>query len=454
MAKTPTIPKGTRDFSPSDIRKREYIVGKIKWFFNNYGFDPIETPAMEKLETLTGKYGSEGEQLIFKILNSGDFLSNIDLETNTSSKSLSNHIATKALRYDLTIPFARYVVQNRNEIAFPFRRYQIQNVWRADRPQKGRYREFTQCDADIIGTDSLISELELIQLFDDVFSSLGLTHYRIKLNNRKILSGIAEAMGACDYFTDITNALDKLDKIGKSEVKKELLSKGLSTEMVGQLDVIIELSGSNKEKIEKLRLFLSSSEIGQQGLDELDFLTVSFDETALQTAVLEFDVTLARGLNYYTGAIFEVVSDEVSIGSICGGGRYDNLTGLFGLEGVSGVGISFGLDRICHVMEELSLFAHDTKDSVKVMFVNFGQKESLYCLKHLKQLRDMGIKSELYPTSSKLKKQMQYAHRKNVQFVILVGENEMKENTLTVKNMFESSQKNMTFEELINLLKY
>lgn len=452
MAKTPTIPKGTRDFSPSEIRKREYILGKIKWYFNNYGFEPIETPAMEKLETLTGKYGSEGEQLIFKILNSGDFLSKINLETNTPSKSLANHIATKALRYDLTIPFARYVVQNRNEIAFPFRRYQIQNVWRADRPQKGRYREFTQCDADIIGTDSLISEFELIQLLDDVFSSLGLTHYRIKLNNRKILSGIAEAMGASDYFTDITIALDKLDKIGKSEVKKELFSKGLSTEMVGQLDAILELSGSNKEKIEKLRLFLSSSEIGQQGLDELDFLTASFDETALQTAELEFDVALARGLNYYTGAIFEVVSDQVSIGSICGGGRYDNLTGLFGLEGVSGVGISFGLDRICHVMEELSLFENHTNDSVKVMFVNFGQKESLYCLKHLKQLRDMGIKSEIYPTSSKLKKQMQYAHRKNVEFVILVGENEMKENTLTVKNMFESSQKNMTFEELINLL--
>lgn len=454
MAKTPTIPKGTRDFSPSEIKKREYIVGKIKRYFNNYGFDPIETPAMEQLETLTGKYGSEGEQLIFKILNSGDFLSKIDLKTNTTSKLLANHIADKALRYDLTIPFARYVVQHRNEIAFPFRRYQVQNVWRADRPQKGRYREFTQCDADIIGTDSLISELELIQLFDDIFSSLGLTHYRIKLNNRKILSGIAEVMGASDYFTEITIALDKLDKIGKSEVKKELLSKGLSTEMVGQLDVILKLSGSNKEKIEKLRSFLLSSKIGQQGLDELDFLTVSFDETALQTAVLDFDVTLARGLNYYTGAIFEVVSDEVSIGSICGGGRYDNLTGLFGLEGISGVGISFGLDRIYHVLEELSLFPHDTKDNVKVMFVNFGQQESFYSLKRLKQLRDMGIKSELYPTSSKLKKQMQYAHRKNVEFVILVGENEMKENTLTVKNMFESSQKNMTFEELIKLLKH
>lgn len=454
MSKNPTIPKGTRDFSPSIVRKREYITNTIKNCFESYGFDPISTPSMENMDTLTGKYGEDGEQLIFKILNSGDYLSKVNLDGNVTSKLLTNKISNKALRYDLTVPFARYVVQHRNEINFPFRRYQIQNVWRADRPQKGRFREFTQCDADIIGTDSLMSELELIQLLDDVFSLLGMNSYCIKLNNRKILSGVAEVIGAHDYFTEITIALDKIDKIGVEKVKQELLAHGLSSKMVNELSVVLNLSGNNKEKIDQLRSFLSNSEIGLKGVDELEYLTQSTNQTPLKTATLELDISLARGLNYYTGAIFEVISNEVAIGSICGGGRYDDLTSMFGLEGISGVGISFGLDRIYHVLDELSLFPKDELNSTKVMFVNFGERESLYCLKLLRQLRQLGVKSELYPTNAKIKKQMQYAHRKNVEYVVLIGEDEIKQNTMTVKNMFDSSQKNTNFEELIKTLKY
>lgn len=453
MAKIPTIPKGMRDFSPIQMRKREYLIDIIKDCFENYGFEPIATPSMENLESLTGKYGDDGEQLIFKILNSGDFLSKLNIDEHSTSSSVVSTLSNKALRYDLTVPFARYVVQNRNEISFPFKRYQIQNVWRADRPQKGRFREFTQCDADIIGTDSLIPESELIQIFDDVFSMVGLKNYRIRINNRKILSGLAEVLNAEDHFVDITVGLDKLDKIGIDKVKQELLAKGLSSKVVEKLSVIFDLKGPHRQQISQLRAFLSTSATGLQGLDELEYLLDVIDEFPLNSAKLDIDFCLARGLNYYTGAIFEVVSDEVAIGSICGGGRYDDLTGLFGLEGVSGVGVSFGLDRIFHVMEELSLFPAALHESTKVMFVNFGKSESLYCLKLLRKLRQLGVKSELYPSDVKIKKQMQYAHRKNVQYVILIGDDEIKDNTMTVKNMFESSQKNMTFEELIDILK-
>ena len=453
MAKKPTIPKGTRDFSPSEMRKRNYVFQIIKQSFEKYGFEQIETPSMENLDTLTGKYGDEGDKLIFKILNSGDFLSKTMYDANSTSKSMASDISKKALRYDLTVPFARYVVQNRNDITFPFRRYQIQNVWRADRPQKGRYREFYQCDADIIGTESLITELELIQLYDDVFDALKLDNFSIKINNRKVLSGIAEVMGESDRLIDLTIALDKLDKIGVEKVKQELSNKGLSEESINKLDLLFTLKGTSDEKLSTLRQFLVDSEIGLKGVDELTFIIDSFKNINLKSAKLEIDVTLARGLDYYTGAIIEVVANEVKIGSIGGGGRYDNLTGVFGLDNMPGVGISFGFDRICLVLDTLNLYPEIQKSNTRVLFANFGSAEALYAYNLLNVLRDKGIKSEIYPSNDKLKKQMQYADRKGVEFVILIGDNEIKENMLTVKNMFDGSQKNMTFEDFILILK-
>jgi histidyl-tRNA synthetase len=453
MAKKPTIPKGTRDFSPSEMRKRNYVFQIIKQSFEKYGFEQIETPSMENLDTLTGKYGDEGDKLIFKILNSGDFLSKTMYDANSTSKSMASDISKKALRYDLTVPFARYVVQNRNNITFPFRRYQIQNVWRADRPQKGRYREFYQCDADIIGTESLISELELIQLYDDVFDALKLDKFSIKINNRKVLSGIAEVMGESDRLIDLTIALDKIDKIGVEKVKQELSDKGLSEESINKLDLLFTLKGTSDEKLSTLRQFLVDSEIGLKGVDELTFIIDSFKNINLKSAKLEIDVTLARGLDYYTGAIIEVVADEVKIGSIGGGGRYDDLTGVFGLDNMPGVGISFGFDRICLVLDTLNLYPEIQKSNTRVLFANFGSAEALYAYNLLNVLRDKGIKSEIYPSNDKLKKQMQYADRKCVEFVILIGDNEIKENMLTVKNMFDGSQKNMTFEDFILILK-
>ena len=453
MAKSPTIPKGTRDFSPSEMRKRNYVFQIIKQSFEKYGFEQIETPSMENLETLTGKYGDEGDKLIFKILNSGDFLSKTKFDNNSTSTSIVSDISKKALRYDLTVPFARYVVQNRNDITFPFRRYQIQNVWRADRPQKGRYREFYQCDADIIGTKSLISELELIQLYDDVFDALKLDDFSIKINNRKVLSGIAEVMGESDRLIDITIALDKLEKIGVEKVKQELLDKGLSDESINKLDLLFSISGTSDEKLSTLRQFLVDSEIGFKGVEELTFIIDSFKNINLKSAKLEIDVTLARGLDYYTGAIIEVVANNVKIGSIGGGGRYDNLTGVFGLDNMPGVGISFGFDRICLVLDTLNLYPDIQKSNTRVLFANFGNTEALYAYNLLNILRDEGVKSEIYPSNDKLKKQMQYADRKGVEFVVLIGDNEIKENILTVKNMFDGSQKNMTFEDFILTLK-
>ena len=408
---------------------------------------------MENLDTLTGKYGDEGDKLIFKILNSGDFLSKTMYDANSTSKSMVSYISKKALRYDLTVPFARYVVQNRNDITFPFRRYQIQNVWRADRPQKGRYREFYQCDADIIGTESLISELELIQLYDDVFDALKLDNFSIKINNRKVLSGIAEVMGESDRLIDLTIALDKLDKIGVEKVKQELSGKGLSEESINKLDLLFTLKGTSDEKLSTLKQFLAGSEIGLKGVDELTFIIDSFKNINLKSAKLEIDVTLARGLDYYTGAIIEVVANDVNIGSVGGGGRYDNLTGVFGLDNMPGVGISFGFDRICLVMDTLNLYPEIQKSNTRVLFANFGSTEALYAYNLLNVLRDKGVKSEIYPSNDKLKKQIQYADRKGVEFVILIGDNEIKEDILTIKNMFDGSQKNMTFEDFILTLK-
>lgn len=448
-----SIPKGTRDFSPQTMRKRNYVFQKMKTTFGVFGFEQIETPSMEKLETLTGKYGDEGDQLIFKILKSGDFLSKAQFDKSTTFKSLTPQISDKALRYDLTVPFARYVAQNRNDIVFPFRRFQIQNVWRADRPQKGRFREFYQCDADIIGTTSLIAEIELVQLYDEVFDSLGLKNISIKINNRKILSGIAQVVGEEDKIIDITVALDKLDKIGEAKVKEEMYEKGISKVTIAKMDILFNLNGTNSSKLSSLKDFLKDSDIGLEGIDELSQVVNQLEEIKLKCATLDIDVTLARGLNYYTGAIFEVEATDVSIGSIGGGGRYDDLTGIFGFENMSGVGISFGFDRICIVLEALDLFPKFTEKGTQVFFVNFGKEEANYCLNLLKKLRSEGIKSEIYPSATKMKKQMQYADRKNVEYVLLVGENEMRTNTITVKNMFDGSQKNVTFEQLLLTIK-
>ena len=456
MAQKPSIPKGTRDFSPQEVSKRNYIMSRMRNSFNTYGYQPIETPSFEKSETLMGKYGEEGDRLIFKILNSGDYLKKADnkLLIEKNSLKLTSSISEKALRYDLTVPFARYVVQNQNDIIFPFKRYQIQPVWRADRPQKGRFREFYQCDADVVGSTSLWQEVELIQLYDDVFEQLNLAGVTIKLNNRKILSGIAEVIGAEDKLIDFTVALDKLDKIGKEGVKTEMLSKGISPEALDKLNPLFSLNGTTLEKLSELKKILSSSETGLKGIEELKFITNAFETLSLKSTKLEVDVTLARGLNYYTGAIFEVSPPEgVNMGSIGGGGRYDDLTGIFGLKNTSGVGISFGLDRIYLVLEELNLFPETVLATTKVLFINFGDRESLYALQAISKLRANGIASELYPDQAKMGKQMGYADKRNIPFVILAGDKEIENQSYTLKSMLSGDQSNYTLEELISFFK-
>ena len=456
MAQKPSIPKGTRDFSPQEVSKRNYIMSRMRNSFNTYGYQPIETPSFEKSETLMGKYGEEGDRLIFKILNSGDYLKKADdkLLTEKNSLKLTSSISEKALRYDLTVPFARYVVQNQNDIIFPFKRYQIQPVWRADRPQKGRFREFYQCDADVVGSTSLWQEVELIQLYDDVFEQLNLAGVTIKLNNRKILSGIAEVIGAEDKLIDFTVALDKLDKIGKEGVKTEMLSKGISPEALDKLNPLFSLNGTTLEKLSELKKILSSSETGLKGIEELKFITNAFETLSLKSTKLEVDVTLARGLNYYTGAIFEVSPPEgVNMGSIGGGGRYDDLTGIFGLKNTSGVGISFGLDRIYLVLEELNLFPETVLATTKVLFINFGDRESLYALQAISKLRANGIASELYPDQAKMGKQMGYADKRNIPFVILAGDKEIENQSYTLKSMVSGDQSNYTLDQLISFFK-
>jgi len=443
----PFIPKGMRDFNSDVMQKRNYIFETVQSAFERYGYIPIETPAMENTETLTGKYGDEGDRLIFKVLNSGDYLSKADIDTDTDSKSLSKKISNKALRYDLTVPFARFVVQNRNDITFPFKRYQMQNVWRADRPQKGRYREFYQCDADIIGTDSLLCEVELVQLYDDVFTKLNIPNIDICINNRKVLSVMIELMGAADIFDDVVITLDKLDKIGIEKVKEEMQNQGVKETSLSILDIFL-----NAQKIDDLASLLEQSKVGKEGLKELQFVMQKIESLGLQSTNLVFDITLGRGLNYYTGCILEVKANDVQIGSIGGGGRYDDLTSNFGLKDISGVGVSFGIDRIYLVLEELGLFPKDISISTTVMFVNFGAAESSYCLPLLKQLRSAGISSELYPQKAKIKKQMNYANAKAVQFVVLVGENEMESGVLTVKNMNTGEQSELNISELIKQL--
>ncbi len=448
MSNKASTPKGTRDFSTHEMIKRKFVLSCIETNFKKYGFSPIETPAMENIATLTGKYGDEGDRLIFKVLNSGDFLSKVNMEDELTSKSITPKISEKALRYDLTVPFARYVVQHRNEITFPFKRYQCQPVWRADRPQKGRFREFVQCDADVVGTDSLLCEVELIQLYDAVFSDLGLRDFEIEFNNRKILSGIAEVVGEQDRLIDITVSLDKLDKIGVEKVKLELTTKGISNEAIEKLEPLFLFKGSNEDKINLLNDFLKDSEVGMQGVKEIVFVCDCIKDLGLRTAKLSININLARGLDYYTGAIFEVKTNEIELGSIGGGGRYDNLTGVFGLNDVSGVGISFGFDRICIVLEELGLFPKNISSTVELMLVNFGEKEGLHCLKLLKKLRENAVSAELYPSASKLKKQLQYADSKNVKYVLLVGEKEIESEIYTLKNMVDGSQKSITLNEL------
>ena len=455
MAQKPSIPKGTRDFSPAEVAKRNYIFSTIKTNFEKFGFQPIETPSFENSETLMGKYGEEGDRLIFKILNSGDYLAKADanLLENRDSLKLTNHISEKALRYDLTVPFARYVVQHQNEIEFPFKRYQIQPVWRADRPQKGRFREFFQCDADVVGSNSLWQEVELVQLYDSVFSHLGLAGVTIKINNRKILSGIAEVIGASDKLIDFTVALDKLDKIGEDGVKKEMLEKGISEEAIVKVQPLFNFTGTITEKTQKLADLLASSEEGMKGVDELKFICDNVSILGLQTAFLDLDVTLARGLNYYTGAIFEVSAPKgVAMGSIGGGGRYDDLTGIFGLKNMSGVGISFGLDRIALVIEELGLFPETVLASSKALFLNFGDKEALYAMQAIGKLRQSGIKVELYPDNTKIGKQFQHADKRGIPFAVLVGEEEIIANEFTLKNLVSGEQQKVDFETLSTLL--
>lgn len=449
----PSIPKGTRDFTPQEMANRNYIFNTIKDVFRLYGFQQIETPAMENLSTLMGKYGEEGDKLLFKILNSGDFLNgtNDDELLSRNSVKLTNKFSEKGLRYDLTVPFARFVVQNRDKISFPFKRYQIQPVWRADRPQKGRYREFYQCDVDVVGSDSLLNELELIQIVDEVYRRLKI-NVVIKLNNRKILSGIAEIIGEAEKITDITVAIDKMDKIGLEKVNEEIASKGISQEAIDKLQPILQLSGSNSDKLTQLKTVLATSEVGLKGVSELETIFELCNSMQVAT-IIELDLTLARGLNYYTGAIFEVKALDVQIGSITGGGRYDNLTGVFGMDGVSGVGISFGADRIYDVLNQLNLYPETSTEQTKVLFVSFGDKELMYCLPWLAQLRKQGINSEIYPEAAKMKKQMSYADNKGIPFVAIVGETEMNENKVMLKNMKTGEQSLCSIQEIIEILK-
>jgi len=449
----PSIPKGTRDFSPVEMAKRNYIFNTIREVYHLYGFQQIETPAMENLSTLMGKYGEEGDKLLFKILNSGDSLAGVTDEELMERNPLkfASRVCEKGLRYDLTVPFARFVVQHRNEISFPFKRYQIQPVWRADRPQKGRYREFYQCDGDVVGSDSLLNEVELIQIMDEVFRRFGI-RVCIKINNRKILTGIAEIIGEADKIVDITVAIDKLDKIGLENVNEELRGKELSEEAIAKLQPIIQLSGTNREKIAVLKEVLATSETGLKGVSELEFILDKVDLLSVN-AELELDLTLARGLNYYTGAIFEVKALDVQIGSVTGGGRYDNLTGVFGMEGVSGVGISFGADRIFDVLNQLELYPADSLLTTQLMFVNFGEKETAYLLPLIAKVRAAGIRTEIYPESVKMKKQMGYADAKNIPFVALVGDSEMTEGKINLKNMVTGEQELLTIEQLIESFK-
>lgn len=455
MAQKPSIPKGTRDFSPVEVAKRESIFGTIKQVFQTFGFQPIETPSFENSSTLMGKYGEEGDRLIFKILNSGDYLKKADANLLASKEStkLTSQISEKALRYDLTVPFARYVVQHQNDLELPFKRFQIQPVWRADRPQKGRFREFYQCDADVVGSKSLWQEIEFIQLYDTVFSKLNLVGTTIKINNRKILSGIAEIIGAKDKLIDFTVALDKLDKIGAEGVTKEMTAKGISEEAIEKVAPLFSFNGTSSEKLDQLAEMLATSEEGLQGVKDLRFVVDKIEALGLQTASLEVDVTLARGLNYYTGAIFEVAAPEgVKMGSIGGGGRYDDLTGIFGLKDMSGVGISFGLDRIYLVLEELNLFAKFEQPRPQVVFINFGDEEAFYATKAIKQLRESGVKAELFPDAAKMKKQMNYANKREIPFVVLVGSKEIEANTYTLKNMQSGEQQECNLEELLQLV--
>ncbi len=453
----PSIPKGTRDFSPHEMVRRNYIFDSIRTIFQTFGYQPIETPAMENLTTLMGKYGVEADKLLFKILNSGNFLERVQgtkYEVRSTKyeagvpdyKELTPLISEKGLRYDLTVPFARFVVQHQNELPFPFKRYQIQPVWRADRPQKGRYREFFQCDVDVIGSDSLLNEVELIQVIDEVFSKLGI-NVLIRINNRKILAGVSEVLGDTSKLTDITIAMDKLDKIGIEKVNEELLQKGISSEGIERLRPLILLEGKLKVKVDFLSDFLNSSEIGKKGIEELLLVKNYLKDLELKNK-FDLDVRLARGLSYYTGTIIEVKALEVPIGSVCGGGRYDDLTGIFGLSGVSGVGISFGADRIYDVMNELKLFPENLESTTRVMFLNFGEEEEKYCLQLLSRCRKSGIASEIYPQNTKLKKQLDYANRKNIPYVVFVGKDEMTTGKLTIKNMNTGDQQKMDFEEL------
>lgn len=449
MATKPSIPKGTRDFSPVEMAKRNYIFNTIREVFHRYGFQQIETPSMENLSTLMGKYGEEGDKLLFKIQNSGDYFSGLTDEEllSRNAAKLASKFCEKGLRYDLTVPFARYVVMHRDEITFPFKRFQIQPVWRADRPQKGRYREFYQCDADVVGSNSLLNEVELVQMIDAVFQKFGI-RVSIKINNRKILTGIAEIIGEADKIVDITVAIDKLDKIGLDNVNAELASKGIPQEAIDKLQPIILLSGSNEEKLATLKNVLAASETGLKGVEESEFILKTIAGLGIQSEV-ELDLTLARGLNYYTGAIFEVKALDVQIGSISGGGRYDNLTGVFGMEGMSGVGISFGADRIYDVLNQLDLYPKEAVNGTQLLFVNFGEAEAAYVLPVLAQVRAAGIRAEIYPDAAKMKKQMSYANAKMVPFVAIVGENEMKEGKVMLKNMTSGEQSLVTPEELV-----
>ena len=455
MVSKPRISKGTRDFSPKQLANRDYIFSTIKSNFKKFGFQPIETPSFELSETLLGKYGEEGDRLIFKILNSGDKVKKADLQalTDGNLSKFSNSLTEKALRYDLTVPFARYVAQYQNDIVFPFKRYQIQPVWRADRPQKGRFQEFYQCDADVVGSKSLWQEVEFIQLYDAVFTDLNLQGVTIKINNRKILAGIAELIGAQDKLIDFTVALDKLDKIGEAKVKDEMLAKGISADGISKLQPLFNLSGNFNDQLQSLKSILKSSIEGLKGVEELEFIASSIKSIGLKTTSLQMDVTLARGLNYYTGAIFEVSAPAtIQMGSIGGGGRYDDLTGIFGLKDVSGVGISFGLDRIYLVLEELNLFPSHKSISTKVLFINFGTEESLYCLKAIALLRSKFIATELYPDPAKLKKQMIYCNKREIPFVVMVGASEIEQNKYMLKDMLLGEQKLLTLEELTELV--
>ena len=451
MAQKPSIPKGTRDFLPEVMVRRNYIFDTIKTVFKRFGFQPIETPSMENLSTLLGKYGEEGDKLLFRILNSGDFLSGVEQNGETlQSEKIAGKICEKGLRYDLTVPFARFVVQYRDQISFPFRRYQIQPVWRADRPQKGRYREFYQCDVDIVGSNSILNEAELVQIVDEVFNALKI-NVILKINNRKVLAGIAEYIGKPDALVDITVAIDKLDKIGIEAVNAELAQKGLDENAIEKLQPILFMKGDAREKFAQLKSLMAGIEVGEKGIEELETLFNYIDDMNVGIEY-ELDLTLARGLNYYTGAIFEVKAKDVAMGSISGGGRYDNLTGIFGLQGVSGVGISFGADRIYDVLTELNLFPEKNGDITEVIFLNFGAKEERYCLPYLQQLRRNGINAEIYPDSAKIQKQMKYADQRGIPVVIMAGEDEMNNKTFTVKWMKEGRQENVAAEELLNII--